>query len=135
MRKEITATALFMPLTNIEIGSTMYDLHNEYLLTEINFDGLQRLFTLRFASQNEQEISISILFYNASFNLFKMDYVGTDEANVLDNFYRGRLIENNQLADWTSSQQACFYISFYNGNAFEVLSDSVFVEVEKEEHS
>jgi hypothetical protein len=130
MRTEITTIELFKPLTDIQVGNVVYDLHNEYLLTEIKFDGLQRLFTLRFASQNEQRILICILFYNASFNLFKMDYIETNEATVLDNFYRGRLMENDKLVEWANANQGCFYVAFCNGNSFEVLSDKVFVEVE-----
>ena len=132
MTIELEDIKLFDGLTEISINNSNIDLHNDYDCIGFYLD-YNKDMILKFVSNdnNQERNTVNIIFKETEIVKLTFPITGNEEF-TLDNFYRGRYQNGNTLLDETKDGKKCFYIDFYEEQAFEVLAEKVIIELGKQ---
>lgn len=107
---------LFENLAQYELNGVFIDLHNDYECKEITL--INGDLRLEFkGNQNGKWVRLS--FRQVDFGAFSIFLSEGKEGLILDNLYRGRIIENGQLIETSDKGKGYFYLEFYAGQKAE----------------
>jgi hypothetical protein len=130
----LNSVELFKDLLTLEYDGIFIDLHNDYILSRIEylyeesrakvvFKNATKLESIRFKQVN-------ICYSNVDVRKITIDFTVLDTRIIIDTFYRGRFVEGDDLRDVSDDGRKYFYMSFLEEGEIEILSESIYVELE-----
>ena len=120
---DLSNVELFKDLLCIDFDEKSIDLHNEYHFKKYKFSESQ-VFTLVF--ENEKNLKeLFVCFEKTKFVEFSIEF---DEDSIIDNFYRGRYLNGQELCD-TFEDKKCFYIEFTGNSTIVLLASKLTFEI------
>jgi hypothetical protein len=124
---ELLNAELLKDLTTVEAGETSFDLHNDYVCTNINYKLQTKTLSFLFEPSlaDVAKNPLCLLFENVTFSNFKLYLKSTADSSTLDSFYRGRYEIDGSLFEYATTGEAYFYMEFIEGASFEFFSDKV----------
>jgi hypothetical protein len=131
---ELTNAELFKDLTTVDAGEALFDLHNNYVCTNIDYKPeTKSLFFLFEATMADAEKKhLCLLFENVTFSTFRLFLKRTADSSRLDSFYRGRYEKDGALFEHAPTGETYFYLEFIEEDSFEIFSSKVsLLEIDK----
>ena len=124
---ELINAELLKDLTTVEAGETFFDLHNNYVCTNINYKLQAKTLSFLFEPglADVTKNPLCLLFENVTFSNFELYLKSTVDSSTLDSFYRGRYEIEGSLFEYTPTGEAYFYMEFIEGDSFEFFSSKV----------
>jgi hypothetical protein len=124
---ELTNVELLKDLTTLETAETFFDLHNDYICTNIYYKSLDKTLSFMFepAIGNAAKSSLCLLFENVTISNFNLYLNRTTDSSTLDSFYRGRYQIDDTLFEYAPTGEGYFYLEFIEGDAFECFAGKV----------
>lgn len=124
---ELTNAELLKDLTTVETVDTFFDLHNEYICTNIDYKSSDKtLFFLFEPNKNDAaKNNLYLLFENATIANLNFYINKTADSSTLDSFYRGRYQIEDALFEYAPTGEGYFYLEFMEGDAFECFAGKV----------
>lgn len=128
---DLTKTELFKSFSEISFDDMYIDLHNEFNCYSIKQLQTQLTLSFKASKNNSRKIQhVEIVFKDVSIRSmnFKIDE-NNDADWVVDIFYRGRFVDQNEVLSEVSVEgKYYYYLDFYNDYSFELFSNSVIAE-------
>ena len=106
---------LFENLSQLEFENTFYDIHNDFSLNGIEYEG--NTLTISFLSDSSKSI-FAFCFKDAKIEKIQL----FDKPEFIDSIYRGKFEQDNVLIEKNTNNQYYFYIDFVSGLSIELWS-------------
>lgn len=121
----LTDIELFKDLTCLQQEDRIFDLHNDYNCTSINYNLANRTTEIIFESINSKANKLCLLFEEASIAKFICFLNRSEDASTINSLYRGRFETSEGLSEYSASGDRYFYIEFEQGDIIEMFAQRV----------
>jgi hypothetical protein len=131
---ELTNAEILKDITTVESGEVFFDLHNDYVCTDIDYKSQTKTLFFLFepTMADAEKKHLCLLFENVIFSTFRLFLKRTADSSRLDSFYRGRYEKDGALFEHAPTGEAYFYLEFIEEDAFEIFSSKVsLLEIDK----
>lgn len=124
---ELTNVELFKDLTTLKTVDGLFDMHNDYICTKIDFKSSDKTLGFLFKPNKSDAVknNLYLLFQNVTLSNFNLYLNRTTDSSILDSFYRGRYQLDDALFEYTPTGEGYFYLEFIEGDAFECFAGKV----------
>jgi len=123
--RDIISLEFFKNLSQYEHDEKYYDFHNDYDCKNISLkDGY-----LKLHFQTKVETYCATVIFN-EVDIISMNFFYNDDKCdlVIDNIYRGRFEEDNNLIDASLDGKGYIYLEFYEGHSLEFWARQIYIE-------
>jgi len=126
MIKNLAELPLFEIFLSIKRNGKWYDLHNEFICSEVSVRDSELIFKMR--SETGSEARIVFEEYKILENKFSLGDL--TKSRTLDNLQRCKTVVDGELIESTNDGLKCFLIEFYEGQQIELISKVSYLELD-----